>query len=140
MSVEGGLHLNWRISLTQTPGVRLLNAVSQALPGSIWQSPAALKLMGKAAGAILGVGRISLVRRAPNGQQFIANPRHIWIIASSQATLNGEDLGPVRPLPHQERLGEFWIPQRGIFAAASAFLEPFDPGRHVAVTVRTSRT
>jgi hypothetical protein len=134
VSVEGGLHLNWQISLTQSPGARLLNAVSQALPGSIWQSPAALRLMGKAAGALLGAGRISLVGQVPNGQRFIANPRHIWTIASSPATLNGQDLGPVRPLPDQESLGDFWIPQRGIFAAANAFLETFDPARHAAVT------
>jgi hypothetical protein len=140
VSVEGGLHLNWRISLTQTPGARLLNAVSQALPGSLWHSPAALKLMGKAAGSILGAGRISLVGQVPNGQRFIANPRHIWIIPSSQAALNGQDLGAVRPLPDQESLGDFWIPQRGIFAAATAFVERFDPARHAAVTARESRT
>jgi hypothetical protein len=138
VSVEGGLHLHWRLSLKQTPGARLLNAVSQALPASIWQSPAALKLMGKAAGSILGAGRISLVGQVPNGQRFIANPRHLWIIASSQATLNGQDLGLVRALPDQERLGDFWIPQRGIFAAANAFLESFDPARHAAATARAS--
>jgi hypothetical protein len=140
VSVEGGLHLDWRLSLTQTPGARLLNAVSQSLPGSMWHSPAALKLMGKAAGTILGAGRINLVGQVPNGQRFIANPRHLWIIESSQATLNGQDLGPVRPLPEQERLGDFWIPQRGIFAAANAFLESYDPSRHAAVTARASRT
>ena len=64
-----------------------MNAVSQALPGSLWQSPAALKLMGKAAGSILGAGRISLVGQVPNGQRFIANPRHLWIIATSQQDL-----------------------------------------------------
>jgi hypothetical protein len=136
VSVEGGLPLDWRISLSQTPGSRLMNAVSQTLPDSIWQSPAALKLMGKAAGSILGAGRISLVGQVPNGQRFIANPRHLWMIASSQATLNGLDLGPVRPLPAQASLGDFWIPQRGIFAAANAFLERFDPARHTAVTAR----
>jgi hypothetical protein len=139
VSVKGGLPLNWRISLTQTPGSRLMNAVSQALPGSIWRSPAALRMMGKAAGSILKAGRISLVGQVPNGQRFIANPRHLWIVASSQATLNGQDLGPVRPLPDQASLGDFWIPQRGIFAAANAFLEGFDPTRHAAVTARVSR-
>jgi hypothetical protein len=139
VAVEGGLHLNWRLSLTQTPGVRLLNVASQVLPGSFWQSPSALKLMGRAAGSLLGAGRISLVGKVPNGQQFIANPRHLWIIASSQATLDGRDLGSVRPLPAQDSLGDFWIPQRGIFAAANAFLETFDPARHVAATAREGR-
>ncbi len=139
VSVEGGLSLEWRITLTQTPGARLLNAVSQVLPGSIWQRPAALKLIGRAAGSILGAGRISLVGQVPNGQRFIANPRHIWIVADCAATLNGEYLGPMRPLPAQESLGDFWSPQRGIFAAANAFLETFDPTRHAAVTARASR-
>jgi hypothetical protein len=92
--------------------------------------------MGKAAGSLLGAGRIRLVGQVPNGQRFIANPRHLWIIASSQATLNGQDLGRVRPLPEQESLGDFWIPQRGIFALAQASLEAFDPLRHMSATTR----
>jgi hypothetical protein len=139
VAVEGGLQLDWRISLMQTAGSRLLNAMSEALPGSMWQKPAALRLMGKVAGSILGAGRLSLVGQVPNGQRFVANPRHIWVIELSQATLNGQDLGAVRPLLEQERLGGFWIPQRGIFAAANAFVERFDPARHAAVTARESR-
>jgi hypothetical protein len=116
-----------------------MNAVSRAIPDRLWRKPAALKLMGRAAGLVLRAGRVSLVGKVPNGQQYIANPRLIWIVAGSEATLNGQDLGPVAPLPVHERLGDFWIPQRGIFASASAFLETFDPSRHTAVTARESR-
>jgi hypothetical protein len=138
--VEGGLHLHWQISLTLTPAARLLNAISRALPPGAWQSPVALELMGKAAGSILRAGRISLVGQVPNGQRFVANPRLVWIVAGSTAALNGQDLGPVAPLPVQERLGDFWIPQRGIFALAQASLEAFDPRRHNTATTRPSQT
>ncbi len=34
----------------------------------------------------------------------------------------------------QGQLGDFLIPQRGIFAIGSAFLESFDTDRHLAAT------
>ena len=136
MSVEGGFRLEWRITLAVTPRTRLLNAVSRLAPGSLWRLPAVLRLMGKAAGLTLRAGRVSLVGQVPNGHRFIANPRLVWIISDCAATLNGTDLGTVAPLAAQERLGDFWIPQRGIFALAQAFLEPFDPLRHVSATTQ----
>lgn len=139
VSADGGLRLEWRLSLTETPSTRLLNTIGRAMPDSLWRKPGVLRLMGKAAGRTLGAGNVSLVGQVPNGQQFVANPRLIWMIGSSEATLNGQELGPVGPLPVQERLGDFWIPQRGIFALAQAFLESFDPARHVAATARQSR-
>ncbi len=34
----------------------------------------------------------------------------------------------------QARLGDLWIPQRGIFAIGRTFFKPFDEARHVSVT------
>jgi hypothetical protein len=58
----------------------------------------------------------------PNGHEFIANPQRVWLINSSHAVLNGMDLGPVGALDRQARLDDFFIPQRGLFALARAFL------------------
>ena len=138
VSVKGDLSLEWRIALTATPGTRLLNAVSRMMPGNLWRNSTALRLMGTAAGLALQAGRVSLVGQVPNGQRFIANPRLIWIVAECAATLNGQDLGPAAPLRVQERLGDLWIPQRGIFALAQASLEAFDPLRHLSATTRGS--
>jgi hypothetical protein len=45
-----------------------------------------------------------------------------------------QDLGGVSPLPVQTRLGDFWIPQRGIFAIGRAFFEPLDSAQHALTT------
>jgi hypothetical protein len=77
----------------------------------------------------------------PNGQRLVTNPGPIWVIASSQATMNGPDLEAVSPFPDQDRLAGFRIPQRGIFAAAHAFLEPAVTGRGLidAITMQRAR-
>lgn len=38
----------------------------------------------------------------------------------------------VQSLPRQVRLGDFWLPNAGLFAIGRAFYEPFDPLRHRA--------
>ena len=56
----------------------------------------------------------------------------IWSVADSTAVVNGVDLGQPGPLPEQARLGDFWLPQRGIFSVGETSLEDFDPSRHKA--------
>ena len=82
-----------------------------------------LKIMGFATRWALGTGKLNLTGKTPNGQQFIANAQRVWLIDSSQAVLNGGDLGPTGALTRQARLNEFLIPQRGLFAVANAFLQ-----------------
>jgi hypothetical protein len=53
--------------------------------------------------------------------------------------LHGADLGSFGSLSEQASLGQFVIPQRGIFADGKSFFEPFDEGRHVAVASREAR-
>ena len=63
---------------------------------------------------------------------FIANPRLVWTIQTSRARSGGHDYGSVTTMQRQARLGDFWIPARGLFAIGRAFFEPFDPQRHRA--------
>ena len=53
----------------------------------------------------------------------IANPQRMWLIDSSHAILNGLDLGPPGALTQQARLNDFFIPERGFFAMARAYLQ-----------------
>ncbi len=64
----------------------------------------------------------------------MSNPRLIWAIKESTAVVGGEDLGSVGPIPEQARLGDFWIPQRGIFAFGASFFQPLDPTLHLHST------
>lgn len=59
----------------------------------------------------------------------------MWLVRESEAHLQGHSLGQTSALPVQDRLGDLWIPQRGIFMIGSSLFEPFkpfDPATHLA--------
>ncbi len=130
--------LSWDVSLGSSPAIGMMNAIGGIMPDAMWRSPAVLKLMAAVAGPVLGTGRMNLVGEAPNGQDFIANPLHIWSIPESKAAVNGEDLGPVGPLAEQASLGDFMIPQRGMFVIGRAFFENFDETQHSSATTQAA--
>jgi|OpeIllAssembly_1097287.scaffolds.fasta_scaffold183929_2 hypothetical protein len=130
VSIAEDVGLEWKVSLVSTPAARLMNLIAGMLPSSLWQKPGFLKIMGVAASLMLGAGHLGLSGKVPNGQKFVANPRQIWIIRNSTAILRGLDLGPAGRLKDQARLGDFWIPQQGIFAIGDSMFEPYDPTLH----------
>jgi hypothetical protein len=79
--------------------------------------------MGAVASSTLGVGKVGLTGLTTRGQPFDANPLRIWRVVDASATVNGQDIGPPAPLPEQAHLGDFWIPQQGIFAMGRVFIE-----------------
>ncbi|MBP1135152.1 hypothetical protein JOE31_001384 [Arthrobacter sp. PvP023] len=133
VDIADDVGLHWEVSLAATPVTRAMSALASALPAKLWGNPAFLRVMGAVAGPSLQAGRIGLVGRVPNGQGFRANPRRMWFISGSTATLQGEDLGSLQALPVQTRLGDFWIPQRGIFMMGSSRFDAFDPAAHHAL-------
>lgn len=119
--------LEWTIDLEATWRTGLMNAVAGVLPERLWRSPRVLTAMGGVAQQLLDVGAVGLWGHASNGHRFIANPRRIWMVAASDATLRGESLGAPEPLPEQASLRDFRIPQRGIFALGDALFENAGP-------------
>jgi hypothetical protein len=138
LSIQEDPGLEWHLSLAQTPVTRLMDAVDSVLPDALWRKEAVLKAMGKAAGLMLRAGRLPMAGQVPNGQRFHLTPKHIWVIQSSTARMDNQDLGSVGALPVQTKLGDFWIPQRGIFVIGLAFFEPLDPARHALTMVSSS--
>jgi len=122
--------LDWDVRLGRTAAAAVLSRVGGLLPERAWRSDAVLAPMGPMAGAMLGAGRVALRGTTPNGQHFRAAPRLIWTVAESSARLNGADLGRPGALPTQDSLGDFWLPQRGIFAVGQTSYEVYDPSRH----------
>lgn len=120
--VTVGDAIKWEMTLSRSPLCHLINAVAGLIPESWWSRTMTLKMMGHAARIALDTGRLNLAGRTPNGYEFIANPRQVWLIDSSSAVVNGTDLGAVGPLAKQASLNEFLIPQRGIFVTTRAFL------------------
>jgi hypothetical protein len=128
---------DWEVEVGATAATRLMNAMGRLLPSRAWHSPAVLATMGMVAGPLLGVGRVGLHGRVPNGQHFIANPRVLWLILESHAQLAGVDFGPPGPLQPQAHLGDFWIPQRGMLAIGQAYFDSFNPALHSSITSRS---
>jgi hypothetical protein len=119
--------LLWEVTLQATPTTRAFSRLGNAMPARWWRSPRVLGAMEPLAGRLLHAGHLGLHGRAPNGQSFVANPRTLWLVARSRAILAGQSLGELGPLPEQVRLGDFWIPQRGLFAFGQAFFHEAAP-------------
>lgn len=122
--------LDWQVDMRSTPATRLMSTVGALLPDRAWTNRLMLATLGRAAGPLLRAGRIGLFGTAPNGQYFMTAPAHVWAVTDSRAILNGHDFGTIGPLSQQARLGDFWLPQQGIFAAGRAHFETFDASRH----------
>lgn len=113
--------VDWRIELGSSPVTRLMSLVGSALPPAAWRSRPVLSAMGRVAGWSLGVGTVKLTGTTSNGQPFDANPLRIWLVTTSHAVVDGQQLGPIGPLAEQAHLADFYIPQRGIFAIGRFF-------------------
>ena len=120
----GELSLRWRVTLGSTTSTRAMNGLSTAMPKAWWRNPSMLTAMGATAGPLLHVGRVRLTGRVPNGQRFLANPRQVWRVAASTALLDSADLGPIGPAPVPGALGDFCLPQRGVFAIGRTVFQP----------------
>ncbi|HSP54168.1 MAG TPA: hypothetical protein VLS25_01150 [Dehalococcoidia bacterium] len=129
--------LQWTSKISSTPVTRILNAIGSIMPDALWKSRFVLSAMAPIAGTLLHAGRVRMNGRAPNGQSFIANPLRMWTIDEAEASIKGEPFGPVGPVAPQAQLGDFAIPQRGVFVIGRAFFESYDPAVHLAAA--TSR-
>ena len=129
--------VEWDFGMASTPVTRVMNALGSLMPEALWRNERVLSAMGFMASALLGAGKLRMHGTVPNEQRFIANPRLIWTIPESRAVINGQSLGLLGPVSPQAWLGDFAIPNRGIFAIGNAAFDPFDETRHLAVATRT---
>lgn len=120
--------LEWTASLTATAATHVLNGMARLLPARAWRSRRVLAAMGPVAGGALRAGKVAMTGTAPNGQRYQVNPLRLWVIDHSTARLRGDDLGRIGPLEEQARLGDFWIPQRGVFAIGRAYFGTGEAG------------
>lgn len=138
VTIGDDVDLRWDVALTATPVSRVMSGMAGILPDAFWRSGAFLSMLGGVAGPALRAGRIGMVGSTPNRQRYLAKVLRMWVVASSSASLGGEDLGAPRPLREQTRLGDFWMPQRGIFMIGGAHFHPQDAGAHPPTTKATA--
>jgi hypothetical protein len=112
--------LTWQVEITATTATRLMSTAGRRLPAGACHASWLLGPMGAVAGPLLSAGKSRLRGVMPAGHTFGAVPRRVWTIPRSSARLRGEDLGAPGPFPVQDRLGDFLLPQRGIFFAEAA--------------------
>lgn len=124
--------LVWELELGRSVAAAAMTGLGKLMPEAWWRRDAVLSAMGGAAGPALRVGRVRLSGTTSNGQWFRANPRMLWTIDRSRAMIDGSDIGPPGPLPVQAHLGDFWLPQRGMFVVGEAYFEVYDATRHQA--------
>jgi len=122
--------LHWAMRLTASPATRTLSALGAALPERAWSRRSALVAIGSAAGGALGAGRLALQGLVPNGQRYRLAPRQVWLVGASAAVVGGRDLGRTGTHERQSRLGDLWLPNRGLFALGHGAFEPLDAARH----------
>jgi hypothetical protein len=126
-----GSRLSWRLVLQQTPATRTMSSMASLMPEWSWNNTAVLASMGLMASGALRSGRMRLSGRTPNGQRFKAAPLRVWRVIRSHAALDGIDLGVPGASASQSRLGDFWLPQRGLFFVGRARFTPPAPRPHV---------
>lgn len=122
----------WDVALRATPATRAMTALAGAMPPVARRSDALLGAMGPMSRPMLRAGRLRLIGAAPNRQRFQVVPLQVWRVVDSTATFAGAELGRPHGLEQQTRLGDFWMPQRGIFYVGDARFAAFDPARHAA--------
>ncbi|MDQ4213112.1 hypothetical protein [Microbacterium capsulatum] len=118
------VEVDWTVRLAATPVTRAMSVVAGNLPDRMWHSRATLTAMQTMATAAMGVGTVGLLGRTPSGGEFDASPQRVWRVADSHALIDGADAGVPHPLPVQAAVGDFAIPQRGIFAIGGIALRP----------------
>jgi hypothetical protein len=95
--------LAWTLALSPTPSTMFANRLTCCLPARWWTSLRALRLMEIGARLLFGAGRVCLSGVTPGGNRFVADPRVVWAVTASRATLLGKDLGPVAQSPRSPR-------------------------------------
>lgn len=116
--------LEWEMELTTNVFTRVMAVLGSRTSLRVRRNRLYLALRAWFSSALLRIGRFALQGLMPNDQWFQAAPRVIWLVHGSRARLCGLDLGAVAPLARQERLRDFWLPQRGLFFLGEVFFEP----------------
>ena len=109
--------VDWRLQLGTSAATSMLTAMAVRMPERLWRNELVLRAMGAFAGPLLNAGKMKVSGVVPNGQTFQAQPRQLWLVTDSQATILGENAGRPGALEVQDHLADFWLPQRGLFGA-----------------------
>jgi hypothetical protein len=111
---------------------RTMNLMASCFPEAAWRSPRMLRMTAMMAGPMLRAGKLGMTGTTPNRQDFIANPRKIWVVKSAHLRAGERETSEPGPVSPQAHLADFYIPQRGLLAIGNTAFATFDPVCHLA--------
>ena len=112
--------LAWTMSMTAPPLLRVLNAVTAALPLWTWKPALQQRIAEWMAKWLLGLGDVPFSFVTPSQQSAILVPERQFFIDSSQATWQGRDLGEPVELDENPTIGQVRLPTRPTFVIGQA--------------------
>jgi hypothetical protein len=113
--------LRWTLSMTDSPLLKVMNAVGRRLPLASWRPGPLLRAREWMARRLLGMGDLTLSGRMPSGHYGILMPARMFLIDESRAVLQGRDLGEPTRAAENPRIGSVPLPARPVFATGQAF-------------------
>jgi hypothetical protein len=119
--------LEWHVSMATPPLFKLMNAISPRLPEPLWRAPVMLRAFERLGKTLFDLGDVTLTGIAPNGHFTMLLPQRMFPIISTQAKLNGQDLGNPTRSEENPAIGSVSLPARPIFAVGRAYFEIQDP-------------
>lgn len=137
--------VEWSMRMASTAATRVVSAIASLLPERAWSNEPLLAVLGAAAGVGLRAGPMRLAGVAPNGQRFRIRPRRLWRIDASAARVEGRELGPIGQSGAHGggtgngaggldqagcHLGDFRLPDVGLFACGDGEFDRLDPALH----------
>ncbi len=125
--------LDWRTTIASSSATRLMSAMCRVTPDAFWRSATMLRAMGRVAGPVLRAGSVSMSGAVPSGQAFRVAIKELWATTHVTAVLAGNDIGSPGRVPDQRWLGDFAVPNRGLFAIGQARFDAYRADRHVQV-------
>jgi hypothetical protein len=133
-----GPGLEWRVVATETPVLRLLNAVSPRMPMWTWRSGALLRARELLAEHVLRLGALRLSGTMPSGHVGVLMPQRMYLIDESTAVLAGQDLGRPTTVEPNPQIGGVPLPARGVLAVGQAAWRIRDPDEYARTRAETA--
>ena len=122
-------HLEWTMTVTQSPVLRVINVISPRLPKWTWRSARLVRAREFLACRILDMGDIRLAGTMPSGHVGTLMPERMYLIDETSAVLDGNNLGQATRVSPNPRIGQLPLPARGVLAiggAAWAILDQYE--------------
>jgi hypothetical protein len=129
--------LEWTLTATETPILRVLNATSPRLPMWTWRSGRLVRVRELLVRGILGMGDIRLSGTMPSGHVGILMPERLYFIDHAAAVLSGDDLGHTACVSPNPQIGQVPLPARGVLAVGQAAWEILDNDEYTRTRIET---